>query len=326
MKNRGLAGNPWKVFFPIILISLAVITAGPVIAGAKRNIKPGGDSGAPPTLEFAIAGANLPPGSIGVVTITASDAIPASQGRLVVTFNPPVFIDNPWLHFLGENPRGLFTLTPAGPGIYYIDFDSPSYPVLDGEGNLFMLSGAVDQTHSIGEPISISIDPTLNDSAGQALPAEGLISTFSTTLPVPGIILRVDGNSVPPGTSEVNVEIRTYNPKPIKQGQICMTFDPTIFSRVTSVTVNGAEPDVTISTDLSVPGRVDIFFSSANASINRLDGSMITVGLKFHPNIPAGTVTLIDVDSAGTLILDQNGVAIPFTPRQGRVKIEDPGP
>ncbi len=137
------------------------------------------------------------------------------------------------------------------------------------------------------------------------------------------LVLRVqDADNLLPGDT-VDVEIRTYNPKPISQGQVCLRYEAASFQRVDSVRVYSDEPDVSFTTEFTIPGVILIDFSSVSASVNRVDGPMIAVSLVLAPDLPPGLETWVDIDLALTSLLDEHQVPIPYNTRNGEFTIAE---
>jgi hypothetical protein len=303
-------------------LMVQVLFCGNFAAQDTRRLIGGFPGPAPvATLIFMVENGELVPGSSGAARISTLKAIPLVRGHLVIRFEPAVFIDNPVLRFERAVPEGSFSLTTLAAGTYAIDFDSPGAPLNIKEGVFLRLSGTVKQDLPIGGSVSVGLEASATAVGGESQRVVVRGGTMLLVAEEEEVVLHVaDASELVPG-STVDVRISTYNPKPISQGQVDLAYDTSVFQAVNSVTVIGADPDVSFTTDLTVPGVVRVNFWSPSASINRLDGPMITVRMTLAPDLPPGLETSIDIVVGDTFILGQQLLPVPIDSESGRFRV-----
>ena len=290
----------------------------------EKKLRGGPGSGGPadPELTFVVGEGNLVPGAECKITVESTTAIPLSDGRLIVTFEPPVFIDNPSIELRDSAVDLTFRLTPLGPGSYAIDFANVSSPLNIEGGPFLKISGIVRQDLNVGKEVLVSVEATATASDGEALAAAGERARIRVTAPHDErITLHVTDKArlYPGGTAFV--EVSSYNPKPISDGQVCLRFDSSFFTSLRTVAVRGADADVTFEASLSMPGTLLVSFSSPTASINRLDGPLLLVAMELAADLPPGAETTIDVDPSASFLLNDSGEPLSVGSRSGRFTI-----
>lgn len=273
-------------------------------------------------LTMMIESEGLVPGSTAEAKVRTLKAIPLAQGRLVLRFEPAVFIDNPVLRFGETVPADSFSLTTLAPGAYAIDFESPGSPLNTRAGVLLSLTGIVQQDLPIGGSVSVNLEASAR-TVGEDLAVDARGGTLLLVAEEEMVVLHVSDASSLTAGGTVDVRIASYNPKPISQGQVDLAYDRRVFVGVSSVTVHGAEPDVSFTTDLSEPGIVRISFASPRASINRLEGPMITVRMTVAPGLPPGLETSIEIPLQDVYLLDHALRPIAISSTSGRFRIGD---
>jgi hypothetical protein len=168
-----------------------------------------------------------------------------------------------------------------------------------------------------------------------------------------GMALRVnDATGAPGGT--VAVVLRTYAPRAIGQGQICIrgggrrpvaaladpggiagtsgsgegsgeTAPGTPFATLLGAKVFGARDDVRWSAAFHEDGEVMVSFHSPSGTINTTDGPMVVLYLRLADDVVEGQRFDLKVDFAETLLFDARGRPITVDPRPGRLEIKHEG-
>lgn len=289
--------------------------------GSGSITEPSGSTA--PSVTFAVSAGELVPGSSAEVVITTQEALPLLGGRLVMTFEPPIFLDTPSVDFHGASTDLSFGLTPLGPGSYAVDFDSPSGSLNLQPGRFMTVVGTVQQSQVVGDWVDVVLTAVATGRDGNPVSATSRGRALQLTEePDPALTLRIDDESnLVPG-SMVLVEVRTYNPKPISDGQICLRFESTAFTSVHSVTVHG-DSDVAFTAETVMPGELLVQFSSPSASINRVDGPLLEVGMKLANDLPPGFETIVDVDTAFSGLVDHSGMALTLRGKSGLFTIAE---
>ncbi|MFQ5768444.1 MAG: hypothetical protein ACE5ID_10755 [Acidobacteriota bacterium] len=336
-RNDILGGPPLRILLSGMILFLLAhgelmaqsrrVTQSPARVGGRMGAvlesDPGGGGGRSGVLNFTLGPALFTPGEHGEVSIHTQEAVPLSSGRLTLGIDPPVFVNNPVVEFAGSGDGLSYQMTPAGPGVYIVDFSSASVP-LNVELGLFMrLQGIVSQQFQAGEPVQITLSAAARSVSGRLLPVAAQGGS-TTLLPAkPALSVRIKGNrNLLPG-DKVLVEVRTItNPKPISEGQVCLFFDPTFFSSVGAATVLSAVPDVSFTMDVQTSGQVRVQFSSPSASINSQPGAMVTLELTVAAHVPPGTLSTIDVDLMQTRLTDHTGLPLALDSQSGLFQVK----
>ncbi len=313
------------VLFALAACLIAVPEAG--TTGHDRTPRrrlPGSPISSPqPTLTLAVDGGSLVPGASGDVVVRSLNALPISRGQVTIQVDPPIFIDNPVLGFASALQAGSVVMRTTAPGSYVVDLDGTASPFNSQAGILVIISGTVRQDLPIGSTVSVAMEASAVTATGERVQVLARGASLPVVADDPSLVLSVDsGADLIPGTT-VDMVIRSYNPKPISQGQIDLTYDRTAFGPVQSARVHGSEPDVSFTADLNTPGRVLLSFTSPSSSINRLDGPMITLRMTLDAGLQPGAQTWMTIDLPNTILLDQGQRAVVLTTRGGTFKIGD---
>ncbi len=131
----------------------------------------------------------------------------------------------------------------------------------------------------------------------------------------------------------VAVVVRTYAPRPIRQGQICLTVvlrgtDASPFEHIESALVYSVQADAWQNAAIDSADPSDpilVRFASPSASINAADGPLMAVFMRLRKDVAPGSEYEINVDFANTIVLDSLGQPIQIRPRDGRLRIKQPG-
>jgi hypothetical protein len=157
----------------------------------------------------------------------------------------------------------------------------------------------------------------VNSVAGALL----LLSSLAPTVSAQTVPLHVRDCEVTRGGLAVLV-IEVCQPRPISQGQICVIV-PGI-DRVRRARVLSTRNDATATVTLAAPNELLLTFASASGSINETKGALAVIAFRLDPTIGAGYEALVNIDLAGTEILDAAGAPVPTAPTSGRLRVKDP--
>ena len=163
-----------------------------------------------------------------------------------------------------------------------------------------------------------------------------------------GLVLRVNSTGGAPG-GIVGVVVRTYAPRPIRQGQIQvkvvrrpqkpaklglgleeLTQPVRPFLTLLSAVVYSPRNDSLAQAALT--GRADsqlakVIFQSPSGSINSVDGPLALLRFRLDPSLQPGQTFDLSIDPAETGLTDEQGRPITVTPRSGvlTVKVKKAG-
>ena len=144
------------------------------------------------------------------------------------------------------------------------------------------------------------------------------------------LTLRINDAQARPGGVAALV-LRTYAPRPIRQGQICLTSrfrlqkagGSPVESLEDFVVFSEAGDAISVGTFENGAGgqTVMVEFSSEAAGINRSDGPLAVIYLRLAPGVSPGQVIEVTLDVANTFLLDEQGDPVPIEPRSGEVEV-----
>lgn len=161
------------------------------------------------------------------------------------------------------------------------------------------------------------------------------------------LTLRSNDAEVRPGGLAV-VVLRTYAPRGVGQGQLCMrAVEPpaqlTIpgddsgaekageglghpFVALEEVVVFSAEGDATSSSNFDPLSQTAILsFESLSATINSTDGPLAALFFRVDPDIAPGALFELRIDPGDTFLIDEDGQEVPLEIRSGELEILAPG-
>ncbi|MCB1036111.1 MAG: hypothetical protein KDD47_19975, partial [Acidobacteria bacterium] len=149
-----------------------------------------------------------------------------------------------------------------------------------------------------------------------------------------GLTLRLNDGDGRPGGSATLV-LRTYEARPIKQGQVCLIACLTQthgtqglpFDALQDAVVWSELDDVTASATFESDGQIQtaiLEFASPSSGVNRSDGPMAAVVLEISPNLPPGSVIEVVLDPANSFLVDDQGQRIPLRLRGGSLTVLAP--
>jgi hypothetical protein len=168
-----------------------------------------------------------------------------------------------------------------------------------------------------------------------AIPASAALIAGALLWPISAgaaeaLTLRVNDAQARPG-GVVALVLRTYAPRPIRQGQFCLVSGFRLARAAGSpfesledaVVFSQAGDAVTVGTIESGAGgqAVMVEFSSAAAGINRDDGPLAVLYLRLAPGVSAGELIDLELDLANTFLLDEAGDPVAIEPRNGELEI-----
>lgn len=139
------------------------------------------------------------------------------------------------------------------------------------------------------------------------------------------LTLRV--NDVRGGPSEiVSVVVRSYAPRSVEQGQICLTAadagaSPVPFRVLENVEVRSSEDDVVVSGALLDARTMVVRFYSPSGTINESDSPLAIFDVELSELLEDGQRYTLKVDLDRSFIVDSSGVPVPLEIRDGKLEI-----
>lgn len=156
--------------------------------------------------------------------------------------------------------------------------------------------------------------------------------------------LRVDDVRAGPG-EVVAVVVRTYAPRGVEQGEICVTASssggggkaaliseiltksvPSPFVALEAVEVFSADGDVTLVAAFDDTDQTALLqFQSPSATVNDTDGPLAIFYFRVSASISSAAEFEIGIDPDGTFLIDADGEMIDVEPRAGRLEVRPLG-
>ena len=299
----------------ILAISLSGVPGSALaqLGGFKEIVALPGDDGSSsftPEIAFSVGGTALVAGGTSTINFDLSGAAQVTSGHLVVQLSPPLFVGTPSIGLHGGSQNLVVGLAPLGAGIYRIDFGAPLSFLDLQPGQFLSLAGVADPALMVGDPITVQLSAAATPVAGSSLSVVATGATRTVGLGTDALVLRVTNRKDLLAGDLVTIEIRTYNPKPISEGQVCFQFATTFFAKVSRVMVQAPVTDVSYSVDTTTAGVMVVQFGSPSAAINSVDGPLILVEMRLSPTLLPGATTTVDVDVAQSYLFDNTGLPV----------------
>lgn len=156
------------------------------------------------------------------------------------------------------------------------------------------------------------------------------------------VTLRVNDIRAEPGGLAA-VEVRTYAPRGMEQGEICVVaggsgkatglgalLGPKVpaktakrpFAALEAVAVFSATGDATSAVVFDADRQMALLrFSSPSATINESDGPLAIFYFRVREDVSDRDIFFVEIDPAGTYLLDADGEKVAIEPKEGRLEI-----
>ena len=141
--------------------------------------------------------------------------------------------------------------------------------------------------------------------------------------------LRINDTTAEPG-DRVAVVLRTYAPRGVGQGQICLGRvdgnEDSVLLALEEVVVFSELGDAEVVQTFDGATQVALIeFSSQSASINWADGPLAVFFFRLDPTLQPGQEFELGLDLADTFLIDAEGQNIALEPRGGTLTVRVPG-
>jgi hypothetical protein len=144
------------------------------------------------------------------------------------------------------------------------------------------------------------------------------------------LTLRINDAMAVPG-ARMALVLRTYAPRGVGQGQICLNVRSRGPGNSPLVALEGAavfsqEDDAEVDMAFDGPAQMAmVAFSSASGTINWADGALAVFFFRLDGALAPGQTFIIDLDPAGTFLIDAEKQNIPLDLRGGDLTVRAPG-
>jgi hypothetical protein len=175
----------------------------------------------------------------------------------------------------------------------------------------------------------------------------------------PLVTLHVDEAEAPPG-ADVSIFLRTYAPRPLGQGQLCIVVKRPATRRTARALAPGASPEADTASAIDRAAATEtpfvellggevfsdlgdavadflladhpegqelrIDFASPSVTVNTSDlGPLARLDFRLSPAVEIGDTFVLELDLAHSLALDRDGLPVPLGSAPGHLFIVEPG-
>lgn len=138
------------------------------------------------------------------------------------------------------------------------------------------------------------------------------------------LTLSIDDMEAAPGDTAVLV-VRTYQPRPISQGQVCFIIGEPRFTDIRRAKVRSTQRDATFTASLSTPTEAAMTMSSPSATINASEGPVMLIAFTVDPNAIPGDSFQLSIQLPDSFLTDEFGTPIDLDVKPGTFTIKAPG-
>lgn len=138
------------------------------------------------------------------------------------------------------------------------------------------------------------------------------------------LTLSIDDMEAAPGDTAVLV-VRSYQPRPISQGQVCFIIGEPRFTDIRRAKVRSTQKDATFTASLATPTEAAMTMSSASATINATEGPVILIAFTVDPNATPGESFQLSIQLPDSFLTDEFGTPIEIDVKPGTFTIKQPG-
>jgi len=137
------------------------------------------------------------------------------------------------------------------------------------------------------------------------------------------LVLSVEDTEAAPGETAILV-VKTYQPRPISQGQLCIIIGEPTFTQLRRTVVRSTRRDATFTASL-MTNEAALAMSSPTSSINEADGPMLLMAFTVDPSAVPGTEFELTVELPASFLTDELGNPIEIDVKPGTFTVKQPG-
>lgn len=135
--------------------------------------------------------------------------------------------------------------------------------------------------------------------------------------------VRINDMTATPG-GRVAVVLRTYESRPIGQGQVCLRINRRAFAAAESAVVTSGNGDAAHRVQPVDPRTFLLQFTSPTGSINEIEGPFAVLYFRVRDNVAPGQVFNISIDLLDSFLTDATGQPIIIQQDPGLLTIRSP--
>ncbi len=202
-------------------------------------------------------------------------------------------------------------------------FQSLSAGINAADGPLAVFFFQLDPGVAPGQKLTLQIDPkvtSLLDANGRQITLDPRGGILEVQAPGSPRTLGADGGTAPAG-GLATLAMQTFEPFLLSQGQLALRFDPSLVVGDPVVRIDPRYGRADFTVDRSTPGLLLVSFTSPDASLNTVPGSIVSVDVTVAPGATTGMVSPLEIDSALSWLIDAQGKAVDLTLEAGTLTV-----
>jgi hypothetical protein len=203
-------------------------------------------------------------------------------------------------------------------------FQSLSAGINAADGPLAVFFFQLDPGVAPGQKLTLQIDPkvtSLLDANGRQITLDPRGGTLEVQAPGSPRTLGADGGTATAG-GLATLAMQTFEPFLLSQGQLALRFDPSLVVGDPVVRIDPRYGRADFTVDRSTPGLLVVSFTSPDASLNTVPGSIVAIDVTIAPGATAGTVSPLAIDPALSWLIDAQGKAVDLVLEAGTLTIQ----
>ena len=202
-------------------------------------------------------------------------------------------------------------------------FQSLSSGINAADGPLAVFFFQLDPGVAPGQKLTLQIDPkvtSLLDANGRQITLDPRGGILEVRAPGSPRTLGADGGTATAG-GLATLAMQTFEPFLLSQGQLALRFDPSLVVGDPVVRIDPRYGRADFTVDRSTPGLLVVSFTSPDASLNTVPGSIVSIDVTVAPGATAGTISPLEIDPALSWLIDAQGKAVDLLFEAGTLTI-----
>ncbi len=193
-----------------------------------------------------------------------------------------------------------------------VEFRSPSGTINNVDGPLAAFYFRLADTLLPGEVYDLQLDLAnsfLLGPDGSPIPIDVRAGELTIRAEAQPYEAEASAEDTIPGETAF-LGLTTFEVWRLSSGQIGFQYDPAIAAGPAEVFIDPRYGNATLTVDEPAPGLIVASVTSADASLNRLPGEIVSIRLPTRADIPPGTRSAVSLDPALTFLIDRQGVEL----------------
>lgn len=193
-----------------------------------------------------------------------------------------------------------------------LDFSSLSASINLSDGPMIALLFRVSDQAMPGATFTMSVDESVSfllDGEGQPIEIAPRPGEMTIDSPLAAYEVDAEGGDAAAGMwSESGVS--TIESLPLSGGTVVFLYDPAVVDGTPDVFMSSRYGTSTVDSVDFQAGRVAVTFSSADDSLNRIPGDIVTIRLPIADGVTIGETSPVSLESGTTQLFDADGLPL----------------